>query len=92
MSTPRGVLHGSSARWWRSAILAVAPLVAQMVCVPGATAQVAPLVRPTDRAGREDVPRLVAELVAAGERIYGVRVVRGDLEDVYLDLVGGDGV
>ncbi len=39
-------------------------------------------------AGREDVPRLVAELVAAGEQIYGVRVVRGDLEDVYLDAVG----
>jgi ABC-2 type transport system ATP-binding protein len=48
-------------------------------------------VRQFETAGREDVPQLVAELVAAGERIYGVRVVRGDLEDVYLDLVGGDG-
>ena len=48
-------------------------------------------VRKFDTAGRDDVPRLVAELVAAGERIYGVRVVRADLEDVYLDLVGGDG-
>ena len=48
-------------------------------------------VRRFDTAGRDDVPRLVAELVAAGERIYGVRVVRADLEDVYLDLVGGDG-
>jgi ABC-2 type transport system ATP-binding protein len=48
-------------------------------------------VRQFDTAGREDVPRLVAELVAAGEQIYGVRVVRGDLEDVYLDLVEGDG-
>jgi hypothetical protein len=48
-------------------------------------------VRQFETAGREDVPRLVADLVAAGERIYGVRVVRGDLEDVYLDLVGGDG-
>ena len=26
-------------------------------------------------AGREDVPRIVAELVAAGERVYGVRVL-----------------
>jgi ABC-2 type transport system ATP-binding protein len=42
-----------------------------------------------DAARREDVPRLVAELVAAGERIYGVRVVRSDLEDVYLDVVEG---
>jgi ABC-2 type transport system ATP-binding protein len=41
-------------------------------------------------AARDDVPRLVAELVAGGERIYGVRVVRSDLEDVYLDVVGGD--
>jgi hypothetical protein len=42
-----------------------------------------------DAARREDVPRLVAELVAAGERIYGVRVVQSDLEDVYLDVVEG---
>jgi ABC-2 type transport system ATP-binding protein len=41
-------------------------------------------------AARDDVPRLVADLVAGGERIYGVRVVRSDLEDVYLDVVGGD--
>ena len=48
-------------------------------------------VRHFDAARRDDVPRLVAELVAAGEQIYGVRVVQSDLEDVYLDLVGGDG-
>jgi ABC-2 type transport system ATP-binding protein len=41
-------------------------------------------------ANRDDVPRLVADLVARGERIYGVRVVRSDLEDVYLDLVGDE--
>ena len=71
MSTPRGVLRGSSAWWWRSAIFAVAPLVAQMVCVPGATAQVAPLVRPTDRAGREDVPFLarVTASIASSARV-----------------------
>jgi ABC-2 type transport system ATP-binding protein len=39
-------------------------------------------------AGREDVPRLVAQLVADGERIYGARVVEGSLEDAYLRLVG----
>jgi len=40
------------------------------------------------RAGRADVPQLVAGLVAAGESIYQVRVVRSDLEDVYLEAIG----
>jgi len=40
-------------------------------------------------AGRDDVPDLVARLVAEGERVYGVRVVRGTLEDAYLDAVEG---
>jgi hypothetical protein len=31
----------------------------------------------------------VAELVAEGRRIYGVRVVRATLEDVYLEAVEG---
>jgi ABC-2 type transport system ATP-binding protein len=39
-------------------------------------------------AGREDVPELVALLVAEGERIYGARLVTGTLEDAYLGLVG----
>jgi hypothetical protein len=38
-------------------------------------------------ARREDVPDLVARLVGDGERIYGVRVVRGTLEDAYLEAV-----
>jgi ABC-2 type transport system ATP-binding protein len=38
-------------------------------------------------ARREDVPRIVRELVAAGEEIFGVRVVTSTLEDVYLELV-----
>jgi ABC-2 type transport system ATP-binding protein len=38
-------------------------------------------------ARREDVPRLVRELVAAGEEIYDVRVVASSLEDVYLEVV-----
>jgi ABC-2 type transport system ATP-binding protein len=37
-----------------------------------------------------DVPGLVDVLVAEGERIYGVRVVTGTLEDAYLGLVGQD--
>jgi ABC-2 type transport system ATP-binding protein len=41
-------------------------------------------------AGREDAPRIVRELVAAGEPVYGVRVLRSSLEDEYLEAVGGD--
>ena len=40
-------------------------------------------------ARREDVPRIVRELVAAGEDVYGVRVVTSTLEDAYLEAVGG---
>ena len=40
-------------------------------------------------AAREDAPRIVAALVAEGRRIYGVRVVRATLEDVYLEAVEG---
>jgi ABC-2 type transport system ATP-binding protein len=39
---------------------------------------------------REDVPRLVAELVAAGRRVYGVRVLTSTLEETYLEAVGED--
>jgi ABC-2 type transport system ATP-binding protein len=38
-------------------------------------------------ATRDDVPRIVADLVAAGEQVYGVHVRRSSLEDVYLDTV-----
>ncbi|MFL5954474.1 MAG: ABC transporter ATP-binding protein [Gaiellaceae bacterium] len=38
-------------------------------------------------ARRDDVPRIVRELVAAGEQIYEVRVVASSLEDVYLEVV-----
>jgi ABC-2 type transport system ATP-binding protein len=37
---------------------------------------------------REDVPRLVAEAVQGGERVYGVRVLTSTLEEVYLEAVG----
>ena len=39
-------------------------------------------------ASREDAPRIVRELVADGEEIYGVRVLRSSLEDAYLEAVG----
>ena len=38
-------------------------------------------------AGREDAPRIVSDLVAAGEPVYGVRVLQSTLEDVYLEAV-----
>jgi ABC-2 type transport system ATP-binding protein len=38
---------------------------------------------------REDIPRLVAELVAAGRKVYGVRVLTSTLEDTYIEAVGG---
>jgi ABC-2 type transport system ATP-binding protein len=41
-------------------------------------------------ATREDAPRLVAEAVAAGRRVYEVRVLTSTLEDVYLEAVGGE--
>lgn len=44
--------------------------------------------RVIEKAGREDVPRIVAELVAAGESVYGVEVLRSTLEDAYLEAVG----
>ena len=47
-------------------------------------------VRLVEKAGREDVPRLVADAVAAGRQVYGVRVLTSTLEDVYLEAVGGE--
>ena len=41
-------------------------------------------------AGREDAPRIVADLVAAGESIYGVRILQSTLEDVYLEAVSDE--
>jgi ABC-2 type transport system ATP-binding protein len=41
-------------------------------------------------ATREDAARLVDEAVAAGRRVYGVRVLTSTLEDTYLEAVGGE--
>ena len=46
--------------------------------------------RLVEGATREDAPRLVAEAVAAGRQVYGVRVLTSTLEDVYLEVVGGE--
>jgi len=47
-------------------------------------------VRHIEGATREDAPRLVSEAVAAGHRVYGVRVLTSTLEEVYLEAVGGE--
>jgi len=39
---------------------------------------------------RADAPRLVAELVGAGRKVYGVRVLTSTLEETYLEAVGGE--
>jgi ABC-2 type transport system ATP-binding protein len=46
--------------------------------------------RTIEGAGRDDAPRIVSELVAAGRRVYGVRVLTSTLEEVYLEAVGGE--
>ena len=49
-------------------------------------------VRRLPDARREDVPRIVRELVASGTEVYGVKVVSGTLEDAYLAaVIGRDG-
>jgi ABC-2 type transport system ATP-binding protein len=40
-------------------------------------------------ARRGDAPRIVRDLVAAGEEVYGVRILSSSLEDAYLEAVGG---
>ena len=47
-------------------------------------------VRAFPEAQRGDVPKIVADLVAAGEPVYGVRVLTSTLEEIYLDVVGGE--
>jgi ABC-2 type transport system ATP-binding protein len=41
-------------------------------------------------AKRDDTPRLVAEQVASGRQVYGVRVLSSTLEEVYLEAVQGE--
>jgi ABC-2 type transport system ATP-binding protein len=46
-------------------------------------------VRSFPEARREEVPGIVAGMFAAGERVYGVRVLSSTLEDTYLEAVEG---
>ena len=40
--------------------------------------------------GRDDIPRLVAELVRGGQNVYGARLLTSTLEDVYVEAVSGE--
>jgi ABC-2 type transport system ATP-binding protein len=45
-------------------------------------------VRTFPEATREEVPRIVADLVRAGEQVFEVRLLASTLEDAYLEAVG----
>ena len=78
----------------RVAIIARGELVAvgtpaQLSHPGGVEVDTAAGVRRFPTARRADVPQLVRELVAAGEDVYEVRLLRSSLEDAYLEAVGG---
>ena len=54
----------------------------------GVEVETAAGVRTFRDATRDDAPRIVRELVAAGEDVYGVRALSSNLEDAYLEAVG----
>jgi ABC-2 type transport system ATP-binding protein len=77
----------------RVAIIARGEVVAagtpdQLSRAGGVEVQTANGTRLFEDAGRDDAPAIVRDLVAAGEEIYEVRVLRSSLEDAYLEAVG----
>jgi len=78
----------------RVAIIARGALVAagtpaELSHAGGVEVETAGGTRVFDEARRDDAPRIVRDLVAAGEQVYGVRVLTSSLEDAYLEAVGG---
>jgi ABC-2 type transport system ATP-binding protein len=78
----------------------VAILLAGKVVAAGAPGQLA---KPrgveieTDRglvthadAARDDIPRLIEQLVRDGRKVFGARVLTSTLEEVYVEAVGGE--
>jgi ABC-2 type transport system ATP-binding protein len=61
---------------------------AQLSRPGGVQVETAAGLRTFAEATRDDAPRIVRELVAAGEDVYGVRVLTSTLEDAYLEAVG----
>ncbi len=77
----------------RVAIIARGALVAagtpaELATAGGVEVETAAGTRHFPDARRDDVPRIVRDLVAAGEDVYGVRVLTSTLEDAYLEAVG----
>src|SRR5438093_6111609 len=71
--------------------LAAAGTPAELARAGGVEIETGSGLRTFPDARRDDAPSLVAELVAAGESIYGVRVLTSTLEETYLEVVGEDG-
>ena len=61
---------------------------AELVRPRGVEVETAAGLRSFPEAEREEVPGIVADLVAAGERVYEVRMLASTLEDAYLEAVG----
>ena len=61
---------------------------AQLSRPGGVEVETAAGVRSFAAATREDAPRIVRELVAAGEDVFAVHVLSSTLEDAYLEAVG----
>ena len=79
----------------RVVILSAGRIVAQgrpdeLARPQGVEVEAASGTRRIEGAGREQVPAIVRELVAAGEEIYGVRAVTGGLEDAYVEALRDD--
>jgi ABC-2 type transport system ATP-binding protein len=77
----------------RVAILVEGQIVAQgtpaeLARPRGVEVETADGVRAFPKATREEVPRIVADLVKAGEQVYEVRLLASTLEDAYLEAVG----
>jgi ABC-2 type transport system ATP-binding protein len=61
---------------------------AQLSRAGGVEVETATGTRTFAAATRDDAPRIVRELVAAGEQVYAVRALSSTLEDAYLEAVG----
>jgi ABC-2 type transport system ATP-binding protein len=70
----------------RGAIVA-AGAPADLTRARGLQVELASGTRVFEGASRDDVPRIVADLVAAGEQIYSVELLRSTLEERYLEVV-----
>lgn len=80
----------------RVAIIARGQLIAEgapaaLAGTGGAEFELASGVQRRPELRRDDIPAEVARLVAAGEQIYGVRELRGTLEEAYLRAVDAHG-